>query len=156
MIEFTRNDAKKVFQTMTDALDAKGWKYQAIPEELLILSIATGDDFPIKYSLRIDPDRAGVHFVSTTIATFDKDHRDVGAFAACIANHGLLFGHFDYDLASGDLHYVMFDSLFDSAVGESFFWDMMHTGIEIADRYNDRFIMLANNMIDLVKFSEME
>lgn len=156
MKPFTEQDFTRVFETLKSALTKKDWNYHEIPGENAIISNATGEDFPINYIFRIDSERSGVVFKTDTIANFDKDRREIGAIATCIANHSLVYGHFDFDLATGNLHYTLFDSLFDSNVGEDFFLNIMSAAISVADRYNDRFLLLSKGLITIMDFSKLE
>ena len=148
--------ARQVYATMIKALNKAEWHFEEHEEDLTIVSGYTGDDFPIKYIMRVDPKRDCVSFRSAPFVTFPEDKRIDGAVATCVANCGMVFGHFDYDINDGEICYVMSDSYLDCEVGVEFFMDMMATAVTTSDRYNDRFMMLAKGLIDIQKFIELE
>ena len=147
--------AKKVYATMLEALKQEGWKFEKT-DDLFISSTYVGNDFEIVYQIQIDAERECFHFMSEPFATFPPERRDDGAKATCIANHGLVFGHFDLDLDNGEIRYSLADSFTDSELGVGFFKEILDTALTAADLYNDRFLMLATGLIDIKRFIELD
>ena len=104
----------------------------------------------------MDPVRECLTFYTNKFAFFADDKLVDAAYATVVANHGLVFGHFDLDLSDGSITYTMSDSYKDSELGEGFFLFMLSAALPITDRYNDKFFMLSKGMIDLKKFIELE
>ena len=150
------NKAKKIYATMVKALRKKDWKFDEKEDELLIVSGCKGDDLAIPFVFKVDPMRDCLTFRSPIPVTFSEEKRVEGAVATCVANRGMVFGHFDYDIEDGEISYTMSDSYLDCEVGEDFFMNMMMVAINTTDRYNDRFAALASGVIDIKKFIEME
>lgn len=148
--------AKKVYNNMVAALRAQKWNFEPHDDDLVIVSGYTGDDFPIQFLFRVDAKRECITFYTSKFVTFSDDKLIDAAYAVIIANHGMVFGHFDLDLNDGSVVYTMSNSFADSDLGEGFFMDMLATAVTTADRYNDKFLMLSKGMIDLKKFIELE
>lgn len=148
--------AKIIFKTMVQALKKADWKFDEHEDDLVIVSGYTGDDFPIRYIMCVDPKRDCVTFRSDNIVTFPENLRIEGALATCVANCGMVFGHFDYDIDDGKLVYTMSDSYADCDVGDEFFMRMMGTAVSTVDHYNDKFMMLAKGIIDIKKFIDAD
>ena len=148
--------AKAVYQQLKDALDRKGWEYRAVDEDLVIVSDYTGEDVPIRFLFRVDKDRQCLTFHTSEFATFEqKDYLDA-TLAICVANHGMTFGHFDFDMTKGSVFYTMSNSFVGADLGEEFFLAMLATAVITVDRYNDRFIMLSKGLIDFKQFVSLE
>ena len=150
------NKAHEVFAMLKAAMDHDDWKYEANDEECVLLSGCTGEDFPITFFFKVDPQRECLTFRSSPFAKFDDEHFMDGALATCVANHGLVFGHFDYDASDNSVRYTMANSIVGTEFEEAFFIDMLQTAVRTVDNYNDRFIMLSKGMIDIKQFLKME
>ena len=148
--------AKEVYQLLKATLDKGEWEYVAKDEDLVIVSGCTGDDFPIKFIFRVDPQRECLTFHTSDFATFTDENFIDGALATCVANHGLVFGHFDYDVSDNTVCYTMSNSILGTEFNEIFFIDMLNTAVNTVDRYNDRFIMLSKGLIDIHKFIDLD
>ena len=148
--------AKAVYQQLKDALDKREWEYHAVDEDLVIVSDYTGEDFPIQFIFRVDEERQCLTFHTSEFATFEqKDYLDA-TLAICVANRGMVFGHFDFNMTKGTISYTMSNSFVDSELGEAFFLAMLATAVSTVDRYNDRFIMLSKGLIDFKQFVSLE
>ena len=148
--------ALEVYNKMIEAFVAKDVPFDRFDDDLVIKSQYKGQDFPIDFIFSVDPQKECVTFLSDSFAEFPDDKLKDAAFATAVANFGMAFGHFDLNLSEGNVYYVMSTSYIDSTLGEQFFFFMLATALSTADRYNDRFFMLAKGMIDLQKFIELE
>ena len=77
------------------------------------------------------------------------------ALAVCVANDMMVHGSFDLDMSSGRIYFRMSNSFIDSQPGEELFFYLILCTCKMVDEYNDRFLMLAKDMIDLKKFIEL-
>ena len=148
--------AKRIYDTMVKALNAKEWHFDEKPEDLTIVSGYTGDDLPIRFIIHIDEKREAIRFLSPMPFTFPEDKRIDAAVAVCVANDGMVNGSFDLDLDDGQVSFRLTTSYCGCEIGEDFFMDMMGTALTTADHYNDRFFALAKGLITLQKFIEQE
>ena len=148
--------ALSVYRGLTASLDAHDWHYTAVEEQLLILSDYIGDDFPIRFFLKIDPATQNMVFRTTPIVTFPKDKVSDGAIAACVANHGLAFGLFDFDLKDGTVCYSLSTYFAGADFQTDFYFRLLSIALGTVDKYNDRFIMLSKGIIDIKQFISLE
>ena len=148
--------AKEVYDRLVAALRAKEWEFTPHEEDLVIVSGCTGDDFPIQFLFKADAGRECLSFHTNKFVKFEDDKLLDAAYAVAVANHGMVFGHFDLNLNDGSIIYTMSNSFVDADLGGGFFFDMLMTAVNTTDKYNDRFIMLSKGMIDLKKFIELE
>jgi len=148
--------AQKIFTMLKETMDRDDWKYKASDDEFILVSGCTGEDFPITFIFKVDTNRECLTFRTTAITTFDDDNFLNGALAVCVANHGMVFGHFDYDVSDNSVYYTMANSIVGTDFNEEFFLRMLHTAVSTVDTYNDRFIMLAKGLIDIHKFIDLE
>lgn len=148
--------AKQIYDTLNEALDQRGWKYDADPEHLAIRTGVIGDDFPIGIYFIVDPKRDCVTFRTTNITEFTSEQLLEAAVATCSANNGLVFGHFTLDVTDGSFYYSYSDSYEGCEVTPSFFQNMISIAVATVDHYNDRFIMLQKGALTLKKFLEMD
>ncbi len=146
----------QIYQQMVAALRAKKWEFEEHEKDLLIVSGCVGEDFPIQFLFRVDPERSSISFHTAKFATFSEDKLVDAAYATIVANHGLPFGVFDLDLTDGSIFYTMTSSYEGAEYSEDFFTNMLATAISTTDKYNDKFIMLSKGMIDLKQFIESE
>ena len=148
--------AQEVYDLLKATLDKHEWEYDAKDEDLALISGCTGDDFPIKFYFRADPQRECLTFHTSDFATFTDENFIDGALATCVANRGLIFGHFEYDITDNTVCYTMSNSFVGTEFEEAFFLDMLNTAVNTVDKYNDRFIMLSKGLIDIHKFIELD
>ena len=153
------NDMKKaaeVYDTLCSMLDNIGWKYDKVEEKLMIKSGVKGEDLPIDFLVIVKPNNEVVQFISSLPFNMPEDKRVEGALAICAANYGMVNGSFDYDLSDGQILFRLTTSYRDSQLSEALFEYMIMVSASTIDKYNDRFFMLAKNMITLEKFMEMD
>ena len=148
--------AVEVYETLCSMLDNINWKYDKIEEKLMIKSGVKGDDLPIDFLVIVKPRNQVVQFISSLPFNMPEDKRVEGALAICTANYGLVDGSFDYDLSDGQIVFRLTSSYRESLLSEALFEYMIMVSASTIDKYNDRFFMLAKNMITLEKFMEMD
>ena len=156
MAEYDKKKAVEVYDTLCSMLDNIGWKYDKMEEKLMIKSSVKGEDLPIDFIVVVKPRNEVVQFISSMPFNMPEDKRVEGALAVCTANYGLVDGSFDYDLSDGQIVFRLTSSYRDSQLSEALFEYMIMVSASTIDKYNDRFFMLAKNMITLEKFMEMD
>lgn len=154
--EYDMKKAYEVYETLCNMLDHIGWRYDKVEEKLMIKSGVKGDDLPIEFIVMVKPRNEVVQFLSALPFNMPEDKRVDGALAICAANFGLVDGSFDYDLSDGQIVFRLVSSYRDSLLSEALFEYMVMVSASTIDKYNDRFFMLAKDMITLEKFLEME
>lgn len=156
MAEYDMKKAVEVYDTLCSMLDNIGWKYDKVEEKLMIKSGVKGEDLPIDFLVIVKPNNEVVQFISSLPFNMPEDKRVEGALAICAANYGMVNGSFDYDLSDGQILFRLTTSYRDSQLSEALFEYMIMVSASTIDKYNDRFFMLAKNMITLEKFMEMD
>ena len=118
--------AKSVFDTLCAALDHDDWNYKKDAENLRIETGAQGDDLPIELNISVIPKSGAVLLMSQLPVKTPEDKRLEMAVAVAIANNGMRWGNFDYNVADGRIFFRMAGSYIDSLLGEEFFKNMLH------------------------------
>ena len=144
------------YSTLCKMLDANEWRYTKYEDDFTIKTGAKGEDIPIDYIVRIDPERMIASFISWLPFNIPEDKRTEGAVAVAVANNGLCDGSFDYNIADGEIMFRLTACYRGSILGEELFDYMVICGAKTVDDYNDKFLMLAKGMLSLEKFIEME
>lgn len=148
--------AKSVFDTLCAALDQDDWNYQKDTEKLEISCTARGEDLPIELIVQVSASKGVVSLFSPIPVKVPEDKRVDLAVAVAIANNGTRWGNFDYIIQDGHIFFRMAACFLDSLLGAEFFLNMMYTACGTVDKYNDRFLMLAKDMMNIEKFIALE
>ena len=156
MAEVNMTKAREVFGTLVSMLDERDWKYDKFEDELVIKSGIKGDDLPIEFIVVVNPKNEVVQFISKLPFNMPEDKRVDGAIAVCVANYGLVDGSFDYDISDGEIRYRLTSSYRESTLGKDLFEYMIMVAAGTVDNYNDKFFMIAKNMITIQQFIEQE
>lgn len=146
--------AQGVYDLLVRVLKKGDWKFEGNDEELYVMSAYVGEDYPISFFIRVDAHRECLIFATGDIAVFEEEKRAEGALAVCAANHGALFGHFDYDASKGTVRYLLTASFAGCSLQEKFIVDFLESGLVMCDRFNERFLALAQGDTCLKKFTE--
>ena len=145
-------NAKRVYKTLCDALDARSWKYSKNEEDLRVEFGVSGDDLLMRFIMVVDADRQLVRLVSFLPFNIPEDKRMEGAVATCVASYGLLSGSFDYDISDGSISFRMTAAFHESEIGEMLLQVMISTACQTVDRYNDRFLAVGKGLMSLEDF----
>ncbi len=156
MADVNMTRAKEVFNTLVAMLDERDWHYDKFEDDLLIKSGIKGDDLPIEFFVVVNPKNQVVQFISKLPFNMPEDKRVDGAIAVCVANYGLVDGSFDYDISDGEIRYRLTSSYRESTLGKDLFEYMIMVAAGTVDNYNDKFFMVAKNMMTIQQFIESE
>ncbi len=144
--------AVAVYAQLCNNLDAHGWHYDKEDEKLRITCGAQGDDLPIKIVWRVDVAHQLVSLMSMLpFLTTPEKYADF-AVALCAVNNKLAHGCFDYDLERGGIFYRMTNSFLESDIGDDTLSYMLFASCHTIDDYNDKLMMLNQDMITLEDF----
>lgn len=144
--------AKKAYKTLCDMLTDKGWKFEKDDEKMEIECGVSGEDLPMDISIEIDAERHLVILLSRLPFEVAEDKRLDLAVAVSIVNNCLVDGSFDFNVKTGDMFFRMTNSFLESELGEEVFFYMLVCSCKTIDDYNDKFLMIAKNMLSLEKF----
>lgn len=156
MADVNMKAAKVVYNTITEMLDADGWKYKQHEDDLVISCGVRGEDLPIDFLMVVRPKQELVQFVSQLPFKVPEDKRVEMAIAICVANMGLVNGCFEMDVHDGTVSFKLSTSYCDSLIGKGALKYMVLVGASTVDEYNDKFFMLCKNVTTLEQFVEQE
>ena len=148
--------ANEVYRSLIRTLDDMGWKYEKDEENLLIKSGVNSDDLPVEFIVRIMAQNEVIQFLSSLPFRMPEEKRVDGALAVSVANYGLVDGSFDYDIRDGEIRYRLTTSYRDASPAREAFEYIIMVAASTVDNYNDRFFMLAKDMITLEQFIEKD
>ena len=156
MAEVNMQKAKEIFDALVDMLDTRDWKYDKFEEDLVIKSGIKGDDLPIEFIVVVKPKNQVVQLLSRLPFQIPEEKRVDAAIAICVANNGLVDGSFDYDIAEGNITFRLTTSYRESTLGADLFEYMILVSAGTIDDYNDKFFMIAKDMMSVQQFIEKE
>ncbi len=154
MSEVNYAKANEVFNTLCSTLDSINFKYDAKPEDLLIISGMSGDDFPMSFFIKINAGAQVISFISPLPFNISEEKRVELAVAICAVNNILLDGSFDYDIDDGSISFRLTSSYRESTIGNDLFTYMIAVSTKTIDDFNDKFFMVDKNMMTLEQFLE--
>ena len=148
--------AKRAYATIIAMMDNDNLKYSRDDENLRIELGFNTDDLDVNIKFIIDTDRDLVRVFSFLPFKFPEDKRVEGAVAACVANHGMVNGSFDYDFSDGELLFKCVDSYKGDAFTQETAKYLLNVTLSTVDNYNDRFFALAKGLMTLKDFVDKE
>lgn len=156
MAEVNMQKAKEIFDALVDMLDTRDWKYEKFEDDLVIKSGIKGEDLPIEFIVVVKPKNQVVQLLSRLPFQIPEEKRVDAAIAICVANNGLVDGSFDYDISDGDITFRLTTSYRESTLGADLFEYMILVSAGTIDDYNDKFFMIAKDMMSIQQFIEKE
>jgi hypothetical protein len=156
MADVKYTNAIKVFNQIDAYLKSKDWKYDKDTDKLHFNYSVNTDDFPMSFTLIVDANKEMIRSLSFMPFKFAEDKRVEGAVAVCVANYGMVNGSFDYDISEGKISFRLTNSFTDTMLSTELIWDMIGVSFSTIDRYNDRFFMVAKNVMTIEQFIKAE
>lgn len=148
--------AKSVYEGFCTMLDNNDWHYDRHDDDLTITCGARGEDLPMEFIIMVNTAAQVVSVYSMMPTKMPEDKRVEGAIAVAMANHGMVNGHFDYDVSDGSILYKMVTSFRGSLLAEEVYHYMIMLSASIVDDYNDKFLMISKGMMTLEQFAAWE
>ncbi len=146
--------AKKVYEDLCAAIEARDWKYAKEDDKLLVQFGVNGDDLAMHFLILVDIEAQYIRLLSPLPFEFPEDKRVEGALAACAMNMPLADGSFDFDLKTGRTWFRQAASFRESTIGDALFQYMISYACGAVDLFNDRLEALATGKITLPQFLE--
>ncbi len=146
--------AKKVFDDLCAAIEARNWKYTKEEDKLLVHFGVVGEDLPMHFVIIVDIKRQYIRLLSPIPFDFSEEKRVEGAIAACAMNMPLAEGCFDFDLKTGRIWFRQAVSFHESTVGDALFQHMISYACSVVDLFNDRLQLLVTDKMSLAEFLE--
>ena len=144
--------AKKANSDLCTHLDAIGLKYTRHDDDKVITLIMNGDDLPMEMILAVREKQEVIQLLSYIRPKTPEDKCIDAAVAVNVANYGLIFGSFDYDISDGEICWRAVLPYCDSAITKDQVNYLVMASAAAIDRYNDRFLMLNKGMMTLEQF----
>ncbi|MBQ4582973.1 MAG: YbjN domain-containing protein [Oscillospiraceae bacterium] len=150
------NDANKVYNDLCTHLTACGWKYDRHDDDKVITLNMRGDDLPIEMILFVKEKQQVVSLISPIRPKAPEDKRIDAAVAVNVANYGIVFGSFDYDVSDGEIRWRAVLPYRDAAITKDQVNYLVVVSAGTIDKYNDKFLMLNKGMMTLEQFIASE
>lgn len=147
---------KKIYEDLCQGLDKQEWHYDRHDEDLVVTISMKSEDLPIDMILRVNPDAQVVSVYSILPVKLPDEKLVDAALAVCVANDGMINGGFDLDMNKKQIVWRLCTTYRGSLLGSEAYSYMVGVSAATVDKYNDRFLMLAKDMIDIKKFIELE
>lgn len=139
--------AKSAFDACCEALDKRGWVYDKDEEKLRIDVGVTGEDLPMDFIVRFDPEYQIIKLQSLLPFKMNEEKRVEGAIAINSINFSLADGSFDYDFGDGSIAFRLTSSFRGSLIDDDLLSYMIDISCHTIDEYNDRLLMLSKGKI---------
>ena len=149
-------NGQKVYDEIRKILDGIDWKYEGRDDKLIISSAIKSDDLPIEFLIVVNDEKEVVQYISKLPFCMPENKRVDGAVAVAVANYGMINGSFDYDINDGEIRFRLTQSYIDGVPGADFIRYMIGVSSNTVDAYNDKFFMLAKNMMTISDFIAKE
>lgn len=149
-----RRIGQKVYNTICNMFDDKGFHYKRFDDDLAINCSVRGEDIPIEIIFMVSVDRQLVQLHSPMPFTVPEDKRVDIALAITTVNYRLINGSFDFDFANGKISFRLAASYIESILGKELFEYMLMASASTVDEYNDKFMMMAKGMMTFEQFLE--
>lgn len=147
---------QNVYETICAMFDEMEYKYERHDDDLVITCSVRGDDLPMDILFVVRPERQIVQLISPMPFTAPEDKRIDIALATTIVNNKLVDGSFDFDMTDGRVTFRLTASYIESILGKELFQYMLMVSAQTVDEYNDKFFMIAKNMMSFEQFVEGE
>ena len=149
-------NGKKVYAHIRKVLDKMDWKYTPHDDDLVISSGVKSDDLPIEFLIVVNDDKEVIQYYSKLPFSMPEDKRVEGAIVVAVANYGMVNGSFDYDINDGEIRFRLTQSYVDALPSQEFIEYMIGVATNTVDAYNDKFFMVAKNMLSVSDFIKKE
>ncbi len=144
--------AKKVYDTLCNAIDNRSWKYSKDDEKLIVHFGVSGDDIAMNFIIVVDIERQLIRLLSPMPYKMSEEKRMEGAIATCVASYKMIDGSFDYDLSDGSIIFRMTASFRESLIGEELFQYMISCSCAMVDMFNEKFLAIDKGMLSISDF----
>lgn len=149
-------DASKVYNDLRTHLDSIGLKYTRHDDDKVISLGMNGDDLPMDMILAVREKQEVIQLISPIRPKAPEDKRIDAAVAVNVANNGMVFGSFDYDVSDGEIRWRAVLPYRDAAITKDQVYYLVMVSATTIDKYNDKFLMLNKGMMTLQQFIESE
>ena len=145
--------AKRCFNTITQALDEMGWKYTADENTLSVKYDAYGEDLISSYILTIDAEKETLNLTCSLPYRAPRNDRGDFAKAVALANSRFYNGSFEFNPNTRSVLYRMTTFIKGGMepTTETIKY-MIDTACDTVDKYNDKFLAVGKGYLTLDQF----
>ncbi len=146
--------AQSTFEALCFALTKLEWNYDKNLSELQITTTVWGDDIPMEIVVTIESGKQCA--VLSSVIPFevaDNKEADI-VLALSMINSNLAYGSFKYNLAEKKVYFQLVSRFNGCEISTSVFEQILTYAVKIIDDYNDKLLLLADNLMTLDEFTE--
>lgn len=148
------SEARTVFDTMCQALDAEGINYDKHVDILSVDVKLNGNDFVITMHMTVDAEDKLIRVSSIVLGVVPEDKRVAVAIAATHVNNKNGSGFFHFHTNRGLVLFKLVSGYAGINLGAELFIEMLIASYLSINDYKDKFYRLANGTITLIQFIE--
>ena len=146
--------AQSTFEALCFALTKLEWDYNKNLSELQITTTVWGDDIPMEIVVTTESEKQRV-ILSSVIPVEVADNREADiALALSMINTNLAYGSFKYNIAQKKIYFQLVSRFDGCEMSTSVFEQILTHSVKIIDNYNDKLLLLADNLMTLDEFTE--
>ena len=146
--------AQSIFEALCFALTKLEWDYDKNSSKLQITTTVWGDDIPMEIVITTESEKERVVLYSVIpFEVADNKEADI-ALALSMINTNLAYGSFKYNLAQKKVYFQLVSRFDGCEMGTSVFEQILTYAVKIIDDYNDKLLLLADNLMTLDEFTE--
>lgn len=141
--------AKKTFETLKKVLDEHNLGYDSDEDGLVIHTGGKGDDLPMRMFIFVEPEAERIQIRIPMQFDCPPEKMAECALFTCYASNRLSLGQYNLNISNGEITYVNIIYYAGSLISDEQYFTMIIHSFRAADIYNDKYLMLINNMISL-------
>lgn len=146
--------AEEHYNLICSNLDEHNCKYDKDPEKFTVSLSVTTKNLPVPLTIFVDAQHEILTLYSFMNFEVPEDKRLETAIAVSKLNYMLTFGHLNFDIERGKIHFITNVSYRDSKLGSDVITYMMSTAITVMGDFTEKFLMLSKGYLSIEKFFE--
>ncbi|MBO5836945.1 MAG: YbjN domain-containing protein [Oscillospiraceae bacterium] len=148
--------AENVYKTVCAMLDSQGWRYEKHPEKKVVwlkLKLKNGLS---SIMIVVEARTQTITFYAPVDFPVKEEKCMDMVLATVMANDGMVFGSFDYDMAGDEIRFRLTQSFRESQVEKELIEHMLLITASMVEKYVPRFLALNTGIIDIEDFMAKE
>ncbi len=146
--------AQELYETMCNFMDKKGFTYDKVEKDLMVVTGGKGEDLPILLSMQVNKDINQIMAMSIMPFNVKSECLVQMATAIAYANYECSMGQFVL-LNDNKIVFTLSTAYNDCIIGEEMFQYLFHATVTIVDKFNDKFIIVANEKLSLEQIKDL-
>ncbi len=141
------------FEALCFALSKLEWDYQKDSSCLQVVSTVWGDDIPMEIKVTVDGENQQVLLYSKIPFEVKENNEANIAIALSMINTNLEYGCFKYGLKQKEVYFQLVCRLDGCEMSVSAFEQVLAYAVKVIDNYNDKLLLLADELMTLDEFT---